>query len=229
MIQRLDWDSDFFGYEVGKLEIVDIINFNFDVFKNEAKKFKLVCVFSNLELNVLNFELVDKKVVFHQEISQVAEMKNVIIESFDKNKHDFNQLKRLALDSGIHSRFFIDKNFKNNEYLKLYSRWIENSVDRKMSFDVLVALNNEEIIGFTTLNKKSELLSDIGLVAVSELSRGLGVGKKIINESIRKAKNAGFKEIQVVTQLTNVAAVNLYKSTNFKEQKITNIYHFWNT
>ena len=53
MIQRLDWDSDFFGYEVGKLEIVDIINFNFDVFKNEAKKFKLVCVFSNLELNVL--------------------------------------------------------------------------------------------------------------------------------------------------------------------------------
>jgi dTDP-4-amino-4,6-dideoxy-D-galactose acyltransferase len=229
MIQRLAWDSDFFGYEVGKIEIENITNFNFDAFKNEAKKFRLVYVFSDLELNILNFELVDKKVVFYQEIKQVSEISEVIVESFDKKKHNFAQLEKLALDSGIHSRFFVDKNFKNNEYLKLYSRWIESSVNRTISFDVLVALNNDEIIGFTTLNKKSESLSDIGLVAVLEASRGFGIGKKIINESIRKAREAGFSEIQVVTQLTNIAAVNLYEATNFKKQKVTNIYHFWNT
>lgn len=84
------------------------------------------------------------------------------------------------------------------------------------------------MLGFATLNRKNETLSEIGLIAVSKTSRGLGVGKKIINESIIKSKKAGFNEIQVVTQLDNIAAVSLYKSTNFKIKKVTNIYHFWN-
>ena len=227
-IERLSWDSDFFGYEVGRIEIENLTDFNLSVFKKAAQKFKLVFVFSDLELNIPNFNLVDKKVIFHQEIIRIKELSDIIIESFDQTKHDFNQLKKLALQSGIQSRFFIDKNFKNNEYLNLYLRWIENSVNKKIAFDVVVAIDEMDIIGFTTLNKKSETLSDIGLVAVSETSRGLGIGKKIINESIIRSKKAGFNEIQVVTQLTNLAAVNLYKSTDFKIKKIINIHHFWN-
>jgi len=227
-IERLEWDSLFFGYEVGKMQINNQEKLNLDFFFKQAKKFKLIYVFSESDLFISKFKLVDKKVIFHQEIKNFNSEKEIVIESFNKDFHDFDQLKELALESGVYSRFLIDKNFKNNEYNKLYSRWIENAVDKINSFDVIIESKDEKIIGFTTLNKKSAILADLGLVAVSKEYRGLGIGKKIINESIQRSKQAGFKEIQVVTQLDNKAAIQLYTSANFKIAKITNIYHFWN-
>jgi dTDP-4-amino-4,6-dideoxy-D-galactose acyltransferase len=227
-IKRLDWDSEFFGYEVGKLELDIIENFNLESFYQESKKFKLVYVFSIDFLDFKGFNLVDKKVTLYQEINTKVIANNNMIESFDIKIHNYQQLKELAIESGMYSRFNIDKNFKNNEFLKLYNRWIENSVNNIAAFDVIVALNDNNIVGFITLNKKNEKLSDIGLLAVAKESRGLGIGKGIINESIIRSKNAGFKGIQVVTQLDNLAALSLYRSANFEIKEITNIYHFWN-
>lgn len=227
-IERLEWDSVFFGYEVGKIQINDQDIINFDVFFEQAKKYKLIYVYSDITLTDSRFKLVDRKVIFHQQIKKEKPERNLIMETFNKEVHDYNQIKQLALESGVYSRFFLDQNFNSNEYVRLYSRWIENAVNKVTAFDVLVAIKNNDIIGFTTLNKKSDVLSDIGLVAVSKEFRGLGVGKKIINESIWRAKQSGFNEIQVVTQLENIAAMRLYTSTNFKIEKKTNIYHFWN-
>ena len=227
-IQRLNWDSDFFGYEVGKIEVSKCDDFNFDIFEQEVQNYRLIYLLSDMEIDILNLLLVDKKVIFYQKINKVIESNDIIIESFDEAKHDLEQLKALAIESGIYSRFFIDKNFVNNEFINLYSQWIENSVNKKIAFDIIVALDKKNIIGFATLNKKSEVLSDIGLIAVSKAYRGLGIGKKVINEAILRSKLARFKAIQVVTQLDNFAAVNLYKSTNFEIKQITYIYHYWN-
>lgn len=227
-LQRLDWDSDFFGYEVGKIDVSNINEFNKEKFIQDSKKYRLVYLFSQSQFTTDFFNLVDKKVILEQDIEDIELSKSDMIESFNQTKHDYIQLKNLALESGIYSRFFIDENFKNDEYRKLYEKWIENSVDKKLSFDIIVALKDNTIIGFTTLNKKDENLADIGLVAVSNNFRGLGLGKKLINESIRRAKLAGFTKIQVVTQLDNTAAVNLYQSTKFKIKEVTNIYHYWN-
>jgi dTDP-4-amino-4,6-dideoxy-D-galactose acyltransferase len=227
-ITSLDWDSEFFGYKVGKIEVTNQSDFNLEDFFLKSKEFKLVYVFSKEDINIENFKLVDRKVVLIQNISSEFIYEDTSIESFDVNVHDYNQLKELALESGIYSRFFVDENFVCNEYFNLYNRWIDNSVIEKMCFDVLVAINNNKIVGFTTLLKKSDSLTDIGLVAVSKESRGLGIGKRLMNESIIRSKKGGFKEIQVITQLDNIAAINLYKSVNFKIKEITNIYHLWN-
>lgn len=227
-IERLEWDSVFFGYEVGKIQINSQDIINFDVFFEQAKKYKLIYVYSDVTLTDSRFKLVDRKVIFYQKIKKEKPERNPIMETFNKEVHDYNQIKQLALESGVYSRFFLDQNFNCNEYVRLYSRWIKNAVNKVNTFDVIVAIKNNDIIGFTTLNKKSDVLSDIGLVAVSKEFRGLGIGKKIINESIWRAKQSGFNEIQVVTQLENIAAMRLYTSTNFKIEKTTNIYHFWN-
>ena len=54
------------------------------------------------------------------------------------------------------------------------------------------------------------------------------IGKQLIKEAILRSYNAGFSEIQVVTQMNNLAAMNLYQSSNFNIKEITNIYHIWN-
>lgn len=227
-IERLDWDSSFFGYEVGKIEVNDFAFFDFDNFIQRTKKFKLTYFFSKEVITLPNVPLVDRKVVLFQACTEIGEVNNIMIQSFNAEKHSFDELKELALESGIYSRFYSDKNFKNQEYQKLYTRWIENAVNDDTTFDIVIAVSNNSIIGFATLNKKNSLLADIGLVAVSKNSRGLGVGKQLMQEAIVRSRKAGFKEIQVVTQLNNLAAMNLYKSTNFKIKEITNIYHLWN-
>jgi dTDP-4-amino-4,6-dideoxy-D-galactose acyltransferase len=228
-IERLNWDSSFFGYEVGKVEVNNSSFFDLDDFIQKTKDFKLIYLFSKQILNSPKIIEVDRKVVLSQFCTEIKGENNIKLQSFNVEKHRFDELKKLALESGIYSRFYIDKNFKNQEYEKLYTRWIENAVNADSALDIVIAVNNSNsIIGFATLNKKNELLADIGLVAVSKESRGIGVGKQLMEEVVLRSKQFGFEEIQVVTQMNNIAAMNLYQSTNFKIKEITNIYHIWN-
>lgn len=232
IIENLDWDSDFFNYKIGKLILEENQLFDIGEFLKKAEKHQLIYVFSKQIINNDLLELVDNKVVFKKNIIEYSE--EIVtdafeIKSFDYTIHDYNELEKLAIESGAFSRFKIDANFKNGEFEKLYSRWIELSAKKELAFDVLVATNKENsILGFVTLNKKNENLVDIGLVAVSEMARGKGIAKKLLNYSFNKSIELGYNEIQVVTQFNNLPAMNLYESVGFKITEKTFIYHYWN-
>lgn len=227
LIERVPWDSDFFGFEVGKFTVDKI--FDFASFENEAKKYRLVYIFSDCILEGENLKLVDKKVIFNQSIPLSIGLSNYNkIESFNSNLHDLDQLINLTLQSGIYSRFYTDENFKSNEYKKLYTEWILNCINGKLSFDILISVSNSKILGFCTISKKNNALADIGLVAVDKEARGKGLATELIYRAMQLAVNKSLKSIQVVTQLNNLPAVKLYTKTNFKVKKITNIYHYWN-
>ena len=109
------------------------------------------------------------------------------------------------------------------------SKWIALSIEEKLAFDIIIATDkNETIVGFVTLNKKSENLVDIGLVAVSDGFRGKGIGKSLMNYALNKSFELGYKEIQVVTQITNINAMKLYESVGFNIKEKTFVYHYWN-
>lgn len=227
-IERLEWDSSFFGYEVGKVVVDSQEIFKIEDCMEKIEQFKLLYVYSRDSIDLLKSNLVDRKVIFAQNCYETVKEEVNVMQSFNSKKHNFEQLKELALESGRYSRFYVDKNFNNQEYERLYTRWIENAVNDDLTFDIILAVKNNFIIGFATLNKKNNVLGDIGLVAVSKESRGLGIGKQLMQEALARAQQAGFTEIQVVTQLDNLAAMNLYKSTKFKIKEIINIYHLWN-
>lgn len=231
-LERLDWDSTFFNYNVGRIIVNENQSINLPEFLLDSKKYKLVYIFSKLSLHNELFKLVDEKVVLHQELSSNScdlPSDFFTIKSFDKLIHNRQELEKLALESGIYSRFNIDKNFKSGEYNKLYLKWIALSIEEKLAFDIIIATDkNETIVGFVTLNKKSENLVDIGLVAVSDGFRGKGIGKSLMNYALNKSFELGYKEIQVVTQITNINAMKLYESVGFNIKEKTFVYHYWN-
>jgi dTDP-4-amino-4,6-dideoxy-D-galactose acyltransferase len=230
MIKQLKWDTKFFGYKIGQISISDNKSFSPLMLEKSVNDYKLVYVLSPGKIDMNGLKLVDKKVIFQQKTSIKDNLnKNVSskIESFNEGVHDYESLKKLALSSGINSRFKIDKNFKNNEYTKLYNQWINNAVYKDKALDILT-YREKEILGFTTIEKKSKYLAVIGLVAVSEQERGKGIASKLIESSINRAFELGFETIQVATQFENIPAMRLYEKCDFKIKDITYIYHYWN-
>ncbi|WP_349664672.1 GNAT family N-acetyltransferase [Cellulophaga lytica] len=229
MITYIKWDSEFFGYNIGNCVIADYNNFNFSEFKVKSNKFKLVYLFSKEPLNHKELKLVDIKVTFKKATSILDESNEVNnINLFSNNNDDFSTLEKLALTSGEYSRFRIDENFKNNEFEALYKKWIRSFVYNKDNVDVIIYKEQRRILGFTTLEGVNENLCDIGLVAVNQNERGKKIGTKLINFTLNKAFEKGFKEVKVVTQFDNKPAINLYEKCGFKRSKLKYIYHYWN-
>jgi ribosomal protein S18 acetylase RimI-like enzyme len=163
-----------------------------------------------------------------KDIESLSYIKINNLKKFEKGKDDFKTLEKLTLLSGTYSRFRLDKHFKKKEYESLYKQWIYNSVYKEKALEVIVYKENNSILGFTTLEKKTNNLLDISLVAVDETARGKKIGTQLIEYSINYALKNGYSKIQVVTQQNNLPAVNLYKKCGFRIKSTEYIYHYWN-
>lgn len=232
-IVPLEWDSQFFGYPVAKISFgKDEAGKLENVFQQiNSENIRLTYLFVNpddREINKLILKkgclLADQKVVFAKTTEKHYNFKNTISEFQETEMTE--KILSLALISGIYSRFRIDKNFINNEFERLYTEWVSNSINKTIACETLVAMEGSNFIGITTLGEESDY-ADIGLVAVDENHRGQGIGYDLIHTADNHAFDRGFEKIKVVTQLKNNEACNLYKKCDFQIESITNIYHYW--
>lgn len=227
-IKRLDWDSNLFGYEVGKMSIdsdgVDSVDF-----LSAENTFKLIYVESNIPLDKKEFGPCYTKITYCREVEK-TKLKHRVIENFTAmpySGHLTDQLLNLTYQSGVYSRFKLDVNFTNNEYKKLYKKWIENSLNGKVADSVIVVKDeNSIILGFVTIKFKNNI-SEIGLIAVDDNARGLGVGSLLLNKVSEMSKNRASEKIFVSTQKDNKLACGFYEKNGFKKYKTKYIHHWW--
>jgi len=232
-IERLKWDSQFFGYPVAKIVLDEKGYINVDnLFRQLAsERIRLTYFFAPTTEEKLNEYvakkggiLVDQKTLFHKTTEKHLKYTNSIIEYQDTVINE--RLIELGLQAGLFSRFRLDINFSNNEYEKLYIEWLTKSLNKTIARITVLAVKNSEIVGLTTLGEKSEF-AEIGLVAVDENFRGQGIASDLIHFADNAAFDLGYNEIKVVTQLQNKVACRLYEKCNFQIGNITNIYHYW--
>lgn len=226
-IEKVEWDSDFFGYKVGKINVKDELNYNIDLINFDD--YKLVYLFSKFKLQNFDSILLDEKVILNLNlIDQNIENDNNIVSEF-KDFSKFPQLLDLAFQSGVYSRFKKDINFVNNEFERLYIKWITNSVVDKKSLVVFIYELDDKILGFVTVDKKSDTHASIGLIAVELNSRGQGIGVKLLNQVKNYLLNNGFQKLSLVTQGDNIPALKLYQKAGFYIEEKSFTYHIWNT
>ncbi len=223
-IHRLAWDSDFFGYEVGSCS--DFQHSEQDLIAIENSSYQLIYLFLNQALPALpkTFFLADEKLILSKRIESDQEY------SFDFNISQIKvidqKLLSLAMQSGVHSRFKIDPNFKHNEFERLYKKWIENSFAEKKHQKVLGYFENETLLGFVSIAEKLGVLN-IGLIAVDQLARGKGIGSSLLQWVFNYAKLNQFEQVHVVTQAANRGALNFYEQHSFEIISRTFLYHIW--
>jgi len=225
MIEKLQWDTDFFGYDVGQVIFTDDVKID-DILK-EAEKFKLVYLVSGQEINYkpVRLQLVDIKTKLTKEVSIKEDCLTNNIAEYDGNNDE--QLIQLALQSGIYSRFKKDQNFKHNEYERLYLRWITLSINKTLADNVIVYKEKDCYRGFITVRVKGDFPT-IGLIAVEEQSRGKGIGRSLLHYVNNIIKKMELHKIEVTTQFENKPSLRLYESAGYKIVSKRYIYHIWN-
>jgi DNA-binding MarR family transcriptional regulator/N-acetylglutamate synthase-like GNAT family acetyltransferase len=79
-----------------------------------------------------------------------------------------------------------------------------------------VAEKDGENVGFVMLIKQSDEVAKLRMLLVDPKARGLGLGKRLVEECIRFARNRGYKTITLWTNDILVTACHIYRETGFK-------------
>jgi dTDP-4-amino-4,6-dideoxy-D-galactose acyltransferase len=232
ILQPLEWDSNFFEKKIARIDVLDLVKNAAQINKQiKESAFDLVYCFAGQNeggvdevINVIdNATWVDGKVTYLKEVHKQVNIDSTFIGSVFEME---NRLFDLAIQTGVYSRFHTDKRFEPDQYISLYKKWIENSVNRSIADEVAVWRENELLEGMITIGEKSGR-ADIGLVGVDHRARGKGIATQLLRFAENFAHNIGFEELQVVTQQQNEPACRLYEKYGFELESVVNIFHIW--
>ena len=79
-----------------------------------------------------------------------------------------------------------------------------------------VAEKDGENVGFVMLIRQSDEVAKLRMLLVDPKARGLGLGKRLVEECIRFARQRGYKKITLWTNDVLVTAIHIYKRCGFK-------------
>lgn len=237
LLKLLEWDTTFFGFPIAK-----VVNphaqpeeLRETVAQMHSRGIPLAYWFADrpteqthAEVVAMGGALVDEKLTFVARLPEALEQPAAplsIVEPY-RETMPLTDLKELAVESGIYSRFVVDPRFPKPLARAMFEEWIVRSISKQVADEVLVIRQGSEVVGMVTIASKGHRGS-IGLLAVAEHCRGRQLGRALVQAAQNWCRERDFEEVQVVTQQANVAAQRLYYKCGFELEQMEACYHIW--
>ena len=234
------WDSEFFGFPVGKVLATTLSEAAVSALPGWAKENRIRCLYflcdseaesSFIAARALGFDLVDIRLTFRCDLA-ISETEiggghsGLHVDFFET--FDPAVLEPMSRDAFSQSRFYSDFHFDRKRAGDLYTTWLAQDCQRgEPGAGVVVAKIDGKIAGYVTLRSLSRECAAIGLVCVGEEFRGKGVGDGMLAFLRKRLLATGAREIEVVTQGKNSAARKLYERHRYRLAKTQVWHHLW--
>jgi len=231
MINKLDWDSEFFGCNIASLSLVDGSSFK------EVEKFiqdkdidfiQSLCRIEDINrirtLENNNFHFADLKVTYSLNVEEYDDCEKAVIDLATAEDKDL--ICNLASNAFNDSRYYgYEQLFAKDKVDEMFTLWAEKSINGQFDDFCLKVKEGDSILGFITAKIHDNKKAVIGLVAVDESYRSKGVGTSLLKSLIRYLKSLNIFEIDVSTQGKNTIAQNFYIKQGFKIKSLESWYY----
>lgn len=235
-LQFLEWDSVFFGVQVGRAVDSRLTSEAMAELTASCQEERIDCLYLLVDPNETttirlaeenDFHLVDIRVTLdcHLPVDQPPWQSSTAGIRL-ATAADSSALRPVAAANHRDSRFYQDGGFAADRCDELYATWIEKSCNGYADA-VLVADYGAGAVGYVSCHLRDDGHGQIGLVGVSSACQGKGLGRQLLNESLRWFSAAGVSRLEVVTQGRNLAAQRLYQKSGFLTNRLELWYHRW--
>lgn len=236
LVKFLDWDSNFFGINVGVVKIAqNKLGREFlDRALLEARAKKINCLYLEIPSpsgEILDyctenkFTLADFRVILSKELSKKKKIISDML-TYKLQDEDYPYLKKIADLISRYSRFANDSRFGLKWSRKLYQEWLKKSFYGKFCDDFIIYKIDKKPVGFITLRFKDSV-HFIDLIGVAGNKQKRGIGGILIDDAERRLFEQGQRLLKVATPGTNIKALRLYQNKDFKIEKTNFFYHKW--
>lgn len=236
IINRLDWDSDFFGKNIAFLTPKRIRENILRFALKKCEEGNIDCLYylcdchDALSVNLVEkygFHFVDIRMTFQIELAKSRWVEHGS-SVYQATETDIAALQEIAASNYEQSRYFFDRHFSKDDCKKFYSDWVTKSVHGK--FDDLVFAAKDahgKVLGFICCRKVSHNLGRIGLIGVRSDTQGQGIGRLLVARAFNWFHEQDLPLVEVITQGRNVPAQQFYQKCGFKIVRTELWYHKW--
>jgi ribosomal protein S18 acetylase RimI-like enzyme len=232
VLEREQWDSEFFGREIASLIATAPGEELFSYARTLARERQFDCVYfitddstSTRLAPEYGFERVGTRVTFERDTPVDASTGGTGPAISAWQADDLPGLREIARSIFEGTRFYQDERFPESDCDRLYATWIENAC-RGYADTVLVARTDGEPTGFISCNCDGDQ-GTIGLVGVADGAAGSGIGTALVERALACFTAQGIETVRVSTQETNTPAQRLYRSCGFTRVNEQSVFHQW--
>lgn len=229
----LEWDSEFFGVTIARIEPAALAgNTKAVIDWGESTVDCGYLLTGPADQRAIDaaqahgFRLIDVRLTLQTALAgreRLPASSGAIIRPAEER--DLPTLQAIARVSHRDTRFYIDERFDRERCDAMYDVWITKSC-QGWADHVVVAEVGGSATGYVTCHQRPGG-GEIGLVGVSTAHRGAGLGMAMTMAALDWFQDHGATTVSVVTQGRNAAALRLYQRTGFVVRDVELSFHRW--